>query len=154
VTESLTTDLSRISGSFVIGRNTAFTYKGKHADLKQIGRELNRASGPWRRNRSSPVGCVKYSTSMASAARAPQQPPPRRQLHRAAARGSSAPAPCIRQALRQVSGRRVRGRGGGRRRRLPIQRTGRAAGECDRGLVRGALFHRRFVHFGDVIPVY
>jgi adenylate cyclase len=41
VTESLTTDLSRITGSFVIGRNTAFTYKGKHADLKQIGRELN-----------------------------------------------------------------------------------------------------------------
>ena len=41
VTESLTTDLSRISGSFVIGRNTAFTYKGKHIDLKQIGRELN-----------------------------------------------------------------------------------------------------------------
>ena len=41
VTESLTTDLSRISGSFVIGRNTAFTYKGKHFDLKQIGRELN-----------------------------------------------------------------------------------------------------------------
>ena len=29
VTESLTTDLSRISGSFVIGRSTAFTYKGK-----------------------------------------------------------------------------------------------------------------------------
>ena len=41
MTESLTTDLSRISGSFVIGRNTAFTYKGKHVDLKQIGRELN-----------------------------------------------------------------------------------------------------------------
>ena len=41
VTESLTTDLSRISGSFVIGRNTAFTYKGKHVDLKRIGRELN-----------------------------------------------------------------------------------------------------------------
>jgi adenylate cyclase len=40
VTESLTTDLSRISGSFVIGRNTAFTYKGKHVDLKQIGLEL------------------------------------------------------------------------------------------------------------------
>ena len=29
VTESLTTDLSRIRGSFVIGRNTAFTFKGK-----------------------------------------------------------------------------------------------------------------------------
>jgi TolB-like protein/class 3 adenylate cyclase len=41
VTESLTTDLSRIAGSFVIGRNTAFTYKGKRVDLKQIGRELN-----------------------------------------------------------------------------------------------------------------
>jgi TolB-like protein len=41
VTESLTTDLSRIAGSIVIGRNTAFTYKGKHVDLKQIGRELN-----------------------------------------------------------------------------------------------------------------
>ena len=41
VTESLTTDLSRINGAFVIGRNTAFTYKGKPVDLKQIGRELN-----------------------------------------------------------------------------------------------------------------
>src|SRR5215831_9338759 len=41
VTESLTTDLSRISGSFVIGRHTAFTYKGKAVDLKQIGRDLN-----------------------------------------------------------------------------------------------------------------
>src|SRR5262249_9536520 len=41
VTESLTTDLSRINGSFVIGRHTAFTYKGKAVDLKQIGRALN-----------------------------------------------------------------------------------------------------------------
>jgi TolB-like protein/Tfp pilus assembly protein PilF len=41
VTESLTTDLSRIAGAFVIGRHTAFTYKGKAVDLKQIGRELN-----------------------------------------------------------------------------------------------------------------
>ena len=41
VTESLTTDLSRISGSFVIGRHTAFTYRGKAVDLKTIGRELN-----------------------------------------------------------------------------------------------------------------
>jgi TolB-like protein/class 3 adenylate cyclase/Flp pilus assembly protein TadD len=41
VTENLTTDLSRISGSFVIGRHTAFTYKGKAVDLKQIGGELN-----------------------------------------------------------------------------------------------------------------
>jgi len=41
VTGSLTTDLSRISGSFVIGQHTAFTYKGKSVDVRQIGRELN-----------------------------------------------------------------------------------------------------------------
>ena len=41
VTESLTTDLSQMSGMLVIGRNTAFSYKGKPVDLKQIGRELN-----------------------------------------------------------------------------------------------------------------
>jgi TolB-like protein/DNA-binding winged helix-turn-helix (wHTH) protein/Flp pilus assembly protein TadD len=40
VTNDLTTDLSRISGTFVIARGTAFTYKGKSADAKQIGREL------------------------------------------------------------------------------------------------------------------
>ena len=41
VTECLTTDLSRISGAFVIARNSAFTYKGKAVDVKQIGSELN-----------------------------------------------------------------------------------------------------------------
>ncbi|MDA9505293.1 adenylate cyclase [Bradyrhizobium sp. CCBAU 11386] len=41
VTESLTTDLSRISGSFVIARNTAFTFKNKAVDVKKVGRELN-----------------------------------------------------------------------------------------------------------------
>ena len=41
VTESLTTDLSRIQRAFVIARNTAFTYKGKSVDAKTIGRELN-----------------------------------------------------------------------------------------------------------------
>ena len=41
VTESLTTDLSRIHGSFVIARNTAFAYKGHLPDARQIGRELN-----------------------------------------------------------------------------------------------------------------
>jgi adenylate cyclase len=40
ITEDLTTDLSRIAGSFVIARNTAFTYKGKSIDVKQLGREL------------------------------------------------------------------------------------------------------------------
>jgi TolB-like protein len=41
VTESLTTDLSRISGSFVIARNSAFSYKGRSVDVRQVGRELN-----------------------------------------------------------------------------------------------------------------
>ena len=41
VTESLTSDLSRISGAFVIARNTAFTLKGKAVDVKKLGRELN-----------------------------------------------------------------------------------------------------------------
>ena len=41
VTESLTTDLSRIRGAVVVARNTAFTYKGKPLDVKTIGRELN-----------------------------------------------------------------------------------------------------------------
>ena len=41
VTESLTTDLSRIRSAVVIARNTAFTYKGKPLDVKTIGRELN-----------------------------------------------------------------------------------------------------------------
>src|SRR5579883_1424702 len=40
LTEDLTTELSRVPGAFVIARNTAFTYKGKAADVKQIGREL------------------------------------------------------------------------------------------------------------------
>jgi adenylate cyclase len=41
ITESLTTDLSRIRGAVVIARNTAFAYKGRPLDVKTIGRELN-----------------------------------------------------------------------------------------------------------------
>jgi TolB-like protein/Tfp pilus assembly protein PilF len=40
ITENLTTDLSRLSGSFVVARNTAFTFKGKNADAREIGKEL------------------------------------------------------------------------------------------------------------------
>jgi adenylate cyclase len=40
VTESLTTDLSRLRGSFVIARNTTFTFKGKNVDAREIGKEL------------------------------------------------------------------------------------------------------------------
>ena len=40
ITENLTTELSRIKGSFVIARNTAFTYQRKPVDAKEIGKEL------------------------------------------------------------------------------------------------------------------
>jgi adenylate cyclase len=40
ITENLTTDLSRIRNSFVIARNTAFTFKGKNIDAKGISKEL------------------------------------------------------------------------------------------------------------------
>jgi adenylate cyclase len=40
VTENLTTDLSRFRNSFVIARSTAFTFKGKPVDAKQIAKEL------------------------------------------------------------------------------------------------------------------
>ena len=40
VTENLTTELSRIRNSFVIARNTAFTFKGRNVDAKEIGKEL------------------------------------------------------------------------------------------------------------------
>jgi TolB-like protein/Tfp pilus assembly protein PilF len=40
ITENLTTDLSRLSGSFVIARNTAFAFRGKNIDVREIGKEL------------------------------------------------------------------------------------------------------------------
>jgi TolB-like protein/Flp pilus assembly protein TadD len=40
ITEDLTTNLSRIAGMLVISRNTAFTYRNKPVDTKQVGREL------------------------------------------------------------------------------------------------------------------
>ena len=40
ITGDLTTDLSRIPDMLVISRNTAFTYRDKPIDTKQIGREL------------------------------------------------------------------------------------------------------------------
>jgi TolB-like protein/class 3 adenylate cyclase len=41
ITEDVTTDLSRIPGSFVIAPSTAFTYKGKVVDVRQVGRDLS-----------------------------------------------------------------------------------------------------------------
>jgi adenylate cyclase len=40
ITDNLTTEISRIRDSFVIARNTAFTFKGKSVDAKEIGKQL------------------------------------------------------------------------------------------------------------------
>jgi adenylate cyclase len=40
ITEDLITDLSQISGLFVIARNTVFTFKGKAQDIQRIGNKL------------------------------------------------------------------------------------------------------------------
>src|SRR5258708_7763293 len=41
ISDDLTTDLSRISGSVVIAHSTAMTYKGKPVDVRQIGHDLD-----------------------------------------------------------------------------------------------------------------
>ena len=43
ITENLTTDLSRIRNSFVIARNTAFTFKGKNVPIKEISKAITAA---------------------------------------------------------------------------------------------------------------
>jgi adenylate cyclase len=40
MTEDIITDLSNVSGLFVLGRNTVFTYKGKAVNLERIAKEL------------------------------------------------------------------------------------------------------------------
>ena len=40
ITDDLTTDLSRITDSFVIARTTAFVYKGRAVDVRQVARDL------------------------------------------------------------------------------------------------------------------
>jgi adenylate cyclase len=40
ISEDIITDLSKISGLFIIARNTAFTYKGKNSDLTQVSKDL------------------------------------------------------------------------------------------------------------------
>lgn len=40
ITEDIITDLSKISGLFIIARNTAFTYKGRNVDVTKVSREL------------------------------------------------------------------------------------------------------------------
>lgn len=40
ITEDIITDLSKVSGLFVIARNSSFAYKGKSADIRQVSRDL------------------------------------------------------------------------------------------------------------------
>jgi adenylate cyclase len=40
ITEDIITDLSKVSGLFVVGRNTSFTYKGKSVQLQEVARDL------------------------------------------------------------------------------------------------------------------
>ncbi len=40
ITEDIITDLSKVSGLFIIARNTAFTYKGQNVDLSKVSQEL------------------------------------------------------------------------------------------------------------------
>src|SRR5260370_349156 len=70
ITEDLTTDLSRLENMFVISRNTAFTYRNKAVDTKQIGRELGvryvlegsvRRSGDRLRVSSQLIDAVTYA---------------------------------------------------------------------------------------------
>jgi adenylate cyclase len=46
ITEDIITDLSKISGLFVVARNTAFTFKGKALNVEEVGRELEVANAP------------------------------------------------------------------------------------------------------------
>jgi adenylate cyclase len=41
LTDDVTTDLARLKGTFVIARGTAFTFKGKTVDAREVGRECN-----------------------------------------------------------------------------------------------------------------
>jgi len=105
ITEDLTTNLSRISGMFVISRNTAFTYRSKPADTKQIGRELGvLCAGRERQAVGSP---------------APRHSPANRCRDRRASLGG---------AVRPRDGRSVQL--AKRNHELPRQRAGRRADRC------------------------
>jgi TolB-like protein len=76
IAEELTTSLSHIPHSFVIARSTAFTYKGKAVDVRQIGRDLGVRyilEGSQQQGASYRVGGPGISTSSISPR--PNEPP-------------------------------------------------------------------------------
>src|SRR5262249_11500680 len=40
IAEDLTTDLSHLDGMLVVARESAFTYRGKEVDIREVGRQL------------------------------------------------------------------------------------------------------------------
>ena len=63
ITENLTTDLSRIRNSFVIARNTAFTYKGKKVDAKRSVRSSGYATCSKARCSATEIACASTPSS-------------------------------------------------------------------------------------------
>jgi adenylate cyclase len=61
ITESLTTDLSRLSGAFVIARNTAFTFRGKNVDNGKSVRSLAYAMCSKARSSATRPACGSMS---------------------------------------------------------------------------------------------
>ena len=72
VTESLTTDLSRIRSAFVICRSIAFTYKGRAGDVRQIGRRAQRALCA-RRQRAARLDKAPHPCQCAASSRRKQE---------------------------------------------------------------------------------
>jgi hypothetical protein len=62
ITENLTTNLSRWPDNFVIARNTAFTYKGKNIDAKEIGKDLGVRYVLEGSVRATKTGCASTSS--------------------------------------------------------------------------------------------
>ena len=59
ITEDIITDLSKISGLFIVARNSSFKYKGKSVDVRDVGRDLgvqHVLEGSVRRSADSPSG--------------------------------------------------------------------------------------------------
>ena len=60
ITEDIITDLSKVSGFFVVARNTAFTYKGKHVDVQEVAKRFRRQLYSGRKRAKGRLPCSRY----------------------------------------------------------------------------------------------
>ena len=60
ITEDIITDLSKVSGLFVVARNTAFTYKGKHVDVQEVAQASRRQLYLGRKRAKGRHPCSRY----------------------------------------------------------------------------------------------